>query len=175
MSAIHIQYFKTPYGELMLGSLDDALCLCDWRFRKLRTAIDERLHRHASASYLEADTPVLQAARQQLLQYFARERTHFTLPLRFLGTDFQKSVWTELCKVAYGQTATYLALAQRLGQPTAVRAVASANGANALSLFVPCHRIIGSDGTLVGYAGGLKAKEKLLQLESPAPQLALFS
>ncbi len=173
MPAIYIQYFKTPYGELLLGSLNDALCLCDWRFRKLRAAIDERLHRHAGAAYLEADTLVLQAARQQLLQYFARERTEFTLPLRFLGTDFQKRVWTELTHVPYGQTATYLALAQRLGQPTAVRAVASANGANALSLFVPCHRILGSDRSLVGYAGGLKAKEKLLQLETPPPQLPL--
>ena len=86
-----------------------------------------------------------------------------------IGTYFQKAVWHALFDVAYGKTATYLQLADRIGNINAVRAVAGANGANAISIFIPFHRIIGSDGALVGYAGGMRAKKKLLQLEEPEP------
>jgi methylated-DNA-[protein]-cysteine S-methyltransferase len=98
-------------------------------------------------------------------EYFRAERKRFELPLLLVGSDFQKRVWDALLGVAYGETSSYLGLAEKVGNKSAVRAVASANGANAISIIVPCHRIIGSKGELVGYAGGLRAKERLLALE----------
>lgn len=165
MNQIDIQYVKTPYGELVLGAYDDKLCLCDWRYRKMRSAIDGRISRGLNAEFVEGDAPVLRETKRQLDEYFKAERKHFELPLLMVGSDFQKRVWDELLKVGYGETAIYLALAESMGNKNAVRAVASANGANAISIIVPCHRIIGSKGELVGYAGGLKTKEKLLALE----------
>lgn len=102
---------------------------------------------------------------RQLDEYFAKERKEFDLPLMFVGTGFQKSVWNALLSIPYGKTESYGALAARLGRPTAVRAVAGANGANAISIIVPCHRVIGSDHSLTGYGGGIEAKKYLLELE----------
>lgn len=165
MPELSIQYHKTKYGELILGDFEGELCLCDWRYRRMRSSIDKRLLTGLDSAYVERDTYLLAATRQQLSEYFAAEREAFELPLRFVGSDFQQQVWTALLQVPYGKTSTYLELAQAIDNAKAVRAVASANGANALSIFVPCHRIIGSDGSLVGYAGGLPAKKKLLALE----------
>jgi len=165
MNQINLQYYKTPYGELVLGAFDKTLCLCDWRYRKMRTVIDDRLTRSLEAIFVEKDNEVLNDTRQQLEEYFSSERRQFDIPLLMVGTHFQKSVWNELVKVTYGKTSSYLKLAERIGNKNAVRAVANANGANAISIFVPCHRIIGSSGELVGYAGGLRTKERLLKLE----------
>lgn len=166
MKRISIQHYASPCGELILGSLNDELVLCDWRYRRMRFAIDKRIKERAGAEYVEESSPIIELAKVQLNEYFAGRRKVFDVPLRFIGTDFQKSVWEQLQKVPFGQTATYLDLANAMGTPESVRAVANANGANALSIFVPCHRIIGSDGALVGYAGGLQAKRKLLDLEN---------
>ena len=165
MNRIDIQSFKTPYGELLLGTCEEKLCLCDWRYRKMRTAIDQRLVKHFEAEFVERDNPLLQETRRQLEEYFSATRTGFELPLLLAGSDFQRNVWNELLRVPYGATISYLQLAERIGNRKAVRAVASANGANAISIIIPCHRVIGSNGELVGYAGGLRAKEKLLNLE----------
>lgn len=165
MNRIDIQFFKTPYGELILGAFDEKLCLCDWRYRKMRSAIDGRISSGLNAEFIESDVPVLRETKRQLDEYFQAQRTQFELPLLMVGSDFQKRVWDELLNVVYGKTSSYLGLAERMGNKNAVRAVASANGANAISIIVPCHRIIGNKGELVGYAGGLKAKEKLLALE----------
>ena len=108
---------------------------------------------------------MIEMARQQLDGYFRQERHSFDVPLLFVGTDFQKAVWQALLTIPYGTTVSYAALAEQLGSPLSVRAVANANGANAISIFVPCHRVIGSDGSLTGYAGGLEAKKFLLALE----------
>jgi methylated-DNA-[protein]-cysteine S-methyltransferase len=166
MEQIDIQYFKTPVGELVLGSFGAELCLADWRYRRMREAVDKRLLTGLRATYHERDSPVLAETRRQLEQYFARERQTFDLPLRLVGTEFQQQVWQALLGVGYGSTSTYLGLAEALGNRDAIRAVAAANGANAISIIVPCHRIIGSGGELVGYAGGLPAKQKLLALEN---------
>ena len=162
---IKIQSFKTPYGELLLGSFNEKLCLCDWRYRKMRFAIDSRIQKILNAVYEEGNSALIEQAREQLSQYFAKERTEFDVPLLLAGTDFQKQVWEELMRVPYGITESYSGLANRLNKPKAVRAVATANGANAISILIPCHRIIGSTNQLVGYAGGLDAKRKLLALE----------
>ena len=106
------------------------------------------------------------ATAAQLDEYFARQRTSFDIPLLFAGTDFQKRVWNTLLEIPYGQTVSYGELAKRIGKPAAVRAVANAIGANAISVIVPCHRVTGSDHTLTGYGGGIAAKRMLLALES---------
>lgn len=166
MNKIVIQHHKSPYGELLLGSFGDSLCLCDWRYRKKRDAIDCRLKGKLNTDFVQGDSEVIGEAIQQLDEYFNFERKVFDIPLLLAGTAFQKKVWNELMKVPYGKTASYALLAENTGNKKAVRPVASANGANAISIIVPCHRIIGSDGALTGYAGGLNAKQKLLELEN---------
>lgn len=162
---VNTGYFETPYGELILGSHSKRLCLCDWRERDNRAQIDARLQRGVLGKFIERDDDLLRETRRQLDQYFARERKQFELPLLMIGSPFQRMVWNRLCEIPYGQTASYLDVAEALGNAQAVRAVASANGANAISIIVPCHRVVGSSGKLVGYAGGLETKAKLLRLE----------
>ncbi|MGD0579681.1 MAG: methylated-DNA--[protein]-cysteine S-methyltransferase [Bryobacteraceae bacterium] len=113
----------------------------------------------------EPSNSVLAAAVQQLGEYFAREREAFSIPLRPAGTPFQLRVWKALEEIPYGHTRTYLDIARALGQPAAVRAVGAANGRNPLPIFVPCHRVIGTNDSLTGYGGGLEVKLALLQLE----------
>ena len=171
---IHIQYYQTPVGELIIGAYDNQLCLCDWRYRKMRQQVDNRLQKFFNASYKEQSDPVIDQTIEQLEEYFAGQRQQFNLPVSFAGSEFQQQVWQALMQLPYGETCSYLQLSERLGNPKAIRAVASANGANAISVIVPCHRIIGSDGSLTGYAGGLPAKEKLLRLEgAPLPERTL--
>ena len=165
MEPILVHPFYTPYGELLLGSFNNELCLCDWRYRRMRSTVDARIQRGLQAEYAEGRSPVIEEAMAQLNAYFAGERTTFNLPLRFVGTDFQQRVWKALLAVPYGSTLSYAALTAQVAEPTAIRAVASANGANALSIIVPCHRIVGSNGELTGYAGGLGVKRRLLGLE----------
>jgi methylated-DNA-[protein]-cysteine S-methyltransferase len=117
----------------------------------------------------EDDDPVLAATRDQLAAYFAGELTDFDLPLAPRGTDFQHQVWDELVKIGYGQTSSYGELAHRLGRTNAAsRAVGLANGRNPIPVVIPCHRVIGADGTLTGYAGGVERKQLLLELEQDA-------
>ncbi|WP_445012710.1 methylated-DNA--[protein]-cysteine S-methyltransferase [Aquimarina penaris] len=118
--------------------------------------------------------PYLQETITQLKEYFDGQRTVFDLKLNPSGTEFQKKVWEELLKIPFGKTATYLDMAKRLGDPKCIRAAASANGKNPLWIIVPCHRVIGSDGSLTGYAGGLWRKKWLLDHENPVKQQSLF-
>jgi len=173
-SIISIAYFKTPYGELILGSFDDKLCLCDWRYRKMRATVDSRIQTGLKADYVEGVNSTIEEATEQLQQYFDGNRLTFDLPLLLVGSEFQKRVWNELRKIPYGKTDNYTRLSRSLGDLKAIRAVASANGANAISIIVPCHRILGSDGSLTGYAGGLETKRKLLRLENAFMQGELF-
>ena len=171
MNEISIQHFPTPVGEIILGSFEGKLCMGDWRYRKMRSSIDKRLQKGLKAEFVEEDTPVLQETRKQMNEYFNGERKTFDVPLLMVGTAFQKSVWQGLIDIPFGTISSYLELSKRIGNEQAVRAVASANGANAISILIPCHRIIGSDGSLVGYAGGLPAKKKLLMLEQDSCRL----
>ena len=115
--------------------------------------------------FIEEETPLLQKAAAQLREYAAGQRTQFDLPLAFEGTPFQQQVWKALLDIPYGKTCSYRQLAEAIGKPTACRAVGAANGRNPLSLVVPCHRVIGTNGAPVGYAGGLAMKKRLLDLE----------
>ncbi|MCF6139686.1 methylated-DNA--[protein]-cysteine S-methyltransferase [Flavobacterium sp. K77] len=116
----------------------------------------------------------LQEAVQQLQEYFNSQRTNFTFKLNPKGTEFQQKVWNALLDIPFGKTRTYLEQSKFLGDPKAIRAVASANGKNPLWIVIPCHRVIGSDGSLTGYAGGLWRKKWLLEHENPTKQQALF-
>lgn len=165
MEKILIQSYKSPVGELILGVFQNQLCLCDWKYRKMREAIDQRIKKGLQAEMEEGNHPILDQAKKQLEEYFDGKRRDFDLPILPVGTEFQQRVWKVLQGISFGKTNSYLELSQQLGDLNAIRAVASANGANAISIIIPCHRIIGSDGALVGYAGGIEAKKKLLQLE----------
>jgi methylated-DNA-[protein]-cysteine S-methyltransferase len=123
------------------------------------------------AEISRAPAPALDELELQLGEYFNRLRRQFELSLSFGGTPFQIKVWQELLRIPYGETIGYLALARRLGNPKSVRAAGAANGANPLPIVVPCHRVIGAGGRLVGYGGGLEMKARLLRLESHQPEL----
>ena len=162
---IKVRRYESPCGVLMLGSFGDKLCLCDWQVEKHRGNVDRRLKRMLKAELQEGTTDVIERAEKQLDEYFAGQRREFDVPLLFVGTDFQIRVWRELLKIPFGATISYGEMARRMGCPKSVRAVANANGANAISIFAPCHRVIGSDNSLTGYGGGLDAKRTLLELE----------
>lgn len=170
-----LQEVDTPVGEILLGAFDNKLCLCDWKCNKHRSQNDNRLKRLLGVEY-ESITPIynkvedssfltILKAKQELDEYFVGKRMAFDIPLLMVGTDFQKRVWQALMSIPHGSTVSYLDVARRIGNPKSVRAVAQAIGSNPLSIFVPCHRVLGSDGTLTGYAGGVEAKRFLLQLE----------
>lgn len=173
---INIDYIKLPFGELILGVYKNQLCICDWFYRKMRSSIDKRIQTGLNSEFTERETETSTITKLQLTEYVKGERKVFDLPLLLIGTEFQKKVWNELLTIPYGTTSTYLELSKKIGDEKAIRAVATANGANAISIIVPCHRIIGSDGKLVGYAGGLPAKKKLLDLEGAlkSSQMSLF-
>lgn len=162
---ICVQRYHAPCGDLLLGSFDGRFCLCNWVVEKHPGRVDRRLQGLLKAVYVEKPSGVVQEAAAQLDEYFRCGRTAFSVPLLLAGTGFQKSVWQQLADIPYGQTVSYGELARQLGRPAAVRAVANANGANALSIFLPCHRVVGSDRSLTGYGGGLAAKRFLLELE----------
>lgn len=157
--------YESPCGTLMLGSLGDRLCLCDWQVEKHRERVTDRLRRMLDADFVDGTSSVIDTAIVQLDEYFAGQRKEFDIPLLFTGTDFQRKVWKVLLTIPFGKTISYGEMARQIGMPKAVRAVANANGANAISIFAPCHRVIGSDHSLTGYGGGLDAKRYLLALE----------
>ena len=163
---IHIQHFFSPCGELVLASYADKLCLCDCIDNPCYERNKRRIERYFKASLKTETSSILEEAKIQLDEYFAGNRKAFTIPLHLVGTDFQQQVWNELLNIPYGATTSYKEIAQCIGKPKAVRAVAGAIGANGISILIPCHRVIGSDKSLTGYAGGLEAKKMLLQIET---------
>lgn len=159
---------------LELGEYRGKLCMCDWvdnqlsnsiftRHDRVRSRLNRALHVGYNCYRIKSD--VIDEAVKQLDEYFAGQRREFDVPLLLVGTEFQKKVWNGLLDIPYGTTTSYSELAQRLGVPTAYRAVANANAANVLSIFVPCHRVVGKNDSLTGYAGGISAKRLLLELE----------
>lgn len=148
----------SPIGRLTLAS--DGTQLTEIRFARGDGAADV-----ARNWRRDDDLPVLAQARVQLAEYFAGQRTRFDLPLKLQGTAFQQAVWHALQKVGFSRTSTYGALAAAVGRPAAARAVGAAMGANPIPIVVPCHRIIGKDGSLTGFGGGIDRKTKLLRLE----------
>jgi len=169
VNTIKITRYSSLVGEMIVGSCGDEICLCDWAAGRRRDANDRRIQRHLEATCEEGTSPAIVRAIAQLDEYFAGRREVFDLKLRFTGSPFQCLVWSELLKIPYGTTISYVELARRIGNPKAVRAVAAANAANPISIIVPCHRVISSNYRLTGYAGGLDAKKFLLTLEGCTP------
>jgi methylated-DNA-[protein]-cysteine S-methyltransferase len=148
----------SPVGPLTLVASEQGLAAILWKDdnpRRVRLGNPKRDDQH----------PMLLEAERQLREYFAGQRTQFSLQLDFAGTDFQRRVWRALLTIPYGQTRSYGELARQIGSPSAVRAVGAANGRNPLSIVAPCHRVVGSAGKLIGFAGGLQTKAQLLALE----------
>jgi methylated-DNA-[protein]-cysteine S-methyltransferase len=165
MMALAYKLVSSPVGELKLVASDRGLVAVLWE--------NDDPKRIRLGDLVEVPThPVLREAERQLADYFAGRLARFDLPLEFQGTDFQKRVWTELLAIPYGETRSYADLAKKVGSPKASRAVGAANGRNPLSIVAPCHRAIGSDGSLTGFAGGLETKKYLLDLECKSESIA---
>ena len=165
MTEISVQRHRTEIGEVVLGSFGGKLCWLGFGGREMRRTVDDGIKKGLNAQSVEQDDEVLEKARRQLDEYFRGLRREFDIPLLMVGTDFQKRVWKALMSISCGVTSTYGQIAEDTGNPRAVRAVGSACGANPISIIVPCHRVIGSNGELVGYGGGLSLKKRLLKLE----------
>ena len=165
MQMICLQTYQSPCGELILASIGNELCLCDWHGMPCAERNLQRIKRAILADFRMDDSPVLERARRQLDEYFAGNRKVFEIPLRPVGTDFQLQVWNTLQEIPYGETRTYGEIAQAIGNPKGVRAVAQAIGANGIDILISCHRVIGSNHSLTGYTGGLDKKRFLLELE----------
>lgn len=153
---------ESPIGPLLIASDERGLCNIEFR---------QSSHPADRGTWQGGNSPVLDATEKQLGQYFSGKRRAFDLPLSPHGTDFQRRVWKALQTIPYGQTISYAELARRVGNPKASRAVGLANGRNPLSIIVPCHRVIGADGSLTGYGGGLAIKAFLLRLEGALPDM----
>lgn len=152
-------FFDSPVGKLRLIASEEGLVAVLWP--------DDDPARVRTRATVERDRhPLLVMTQRQLVEYFAGQRSRFTVPLDFVGTKFQRSVWQALLTIPFGETRTYGQIAQQLRCPSASRAVGAANGKNPISILVPCHRVIGANGNLTGFAGGLEVKAKLLQLEA---------
>ncbi|MGO4223416.1 methylated-DNA--[protein]-cysteine S-methyltransferase [Lysobacter sp. TAF61] len=154
----------SPVGPLLLAASDDGLHLIEFH--------TPRHPMRRNAQWRQGDNALLRLATRQLDEYFAGKRRDFELELAPQGTPFQREVWQTLAAIPYGATISYAQLAQRIGKPAAVRAVGAANGRNPLPLVLPCHRVIGSDGSLTGFGGGLPTKQFLLQMEGALPTIS---
>lgn len=164
-NVVFVTRYESPYGVLLLGGLGDQLCMCDWENCNNPGLVKRRLRQSLNARFSPGTTEVTEQAATQLDEYFAGRRREFSVPLLFVGTEFQQEVWREMLNVGYGETVSYGELARRIGRPRSVRAVANACAGNAISVFAPCHRVVGSAGRLTGYAGGVEVKGSLLVLE----------
>ena|SRR5689334_13902360 len=165
---------ETPIGPMLAAASDTHLLLFEFpRRRMIETQLD-RVRRAHDCELVAGESPVFAMVRSQLEEYFRGDRREFTLPLHVPGTPFQMRVWSALQRIPCGTTTTYAGLARTIGQPNAIRAVARANGDNRIAIIIPCHRVIGSNGELVGYGGGLWRKKKLLELEGRAETLPLL-
>lgn len=163
---VKLQRYSSPCGEIILGSVGNELCLCDWGEKPCAEKNKRRIGRMLNAEFREESSDVIRLAVKELNEYFAGKRKAFDIPLRPVGSGFQQSVWKALLDIPYGETRTYMQIASAVNNPRGVRAVAQAIGANPMSIIVPCHRVIGSDGSLTGFAGGLDAKQYLLAGEN---------
>ena len=155
----YYDYYDSPLGQILLVASDAALTGLHFA--------DEKYYPAIAAEWLrQPDAKIILRARKQLDDYFAGTRKQFDLPVDPAGTAFQRGVWRALQKIPYGVTANYGAVAKRIGKPSASRAVGAANGRNPISIVIPCHRVIGTNGDLTGYAGGIDRKAALLRLEA---------
>lgn len=160
-----VAMLETPLGPLLAGASDEGINLLEYTDRRMLEHNLESMGRRFGCPVVPGQHPLLERLREELGKYFEGQLCDFSLPLAARGTPFQEKVWQQLCRIPYGQTISYDELARRVGQSTAQRAVARANGTNSVAILIPCHRVIGKDGSLTGYGGGLWRKRLLLELE----------
>lgn len=170
---LDVALMQTPLGQMLAVFGEQGLCMLEFPERKALETELRALHKALQARFVWRATARSQALQQELDLYFAGKLQAFATPLQPVGTPFQQTVWRELQTIAYGATRSYKEQAARIGKPQAMRAVAAANGQNKISILIPCHRVIGSDGSLTGYGGGLERKRALLDLESGQAALAV--
>jgi AraC family transcriptional regulator of adaptative response/methylated-DNA-[protein]-cysteine methyltransferase len=156
---------ETDIGIMVAGAVDEGICLLEFSDRRMLNTEYKDLERYFKTAIQEGESIHFIALRKQLREYFEGSGKEFSVPLVTPGTDFQQAVWKELMNIPYGTTRSYQEQSVALGKPDSIRAVANANGMNRISIIIPCHRVIGSDGRLTGYGGGLKRKKWLLDHE----------
>ncbi len=171
---VYLERLQTPVGPMLAGATDEAICLLEFIDRPMLPTQLERIQKRFQCAFVPEANHLIQRLGGELESYFEGSLSRFTVPLAFPGTDFQQRVWNALLTIEHGTTVSYLDVARLIGDPKAVRAVARANGDNRIAIIIPCHRVIGSDGSLTGYGGGLWRKKKLLGIESGAVELELF-
>ncbi|MBS1586827.1 MAG: methylated-DNA--[protein]-cysteine S-methyltransferase [Bacteroidetes bacterium] len=174
-----VKYIDTPLGKMRAGATDEGICLFDFEGRRMMDSIMKRIETLSGEKTQEGDHFHFKMLEKQINEYFNGERKQFDLPLYLLGTPFQKRVWEGLMKIPFGDTRSYKEQSIFLGDVKAIRAVAGANGENGIAIIVPCHRVVGANGSLVGYGGGLWRKKWLLGHElkysGKSNQMDMFS
>lgn len=162
---VDLKRIETPLGAMITCANENGICMLEFSDRKSLSKEFEDISKYFKANIIQGENPHFKTLETELAEYFEGKRLDFTVPLAPVGTDFQKKVWEILRTIPYGTTRSYQQQADILGNPKAVRAVANANGLNKISIIIPCHRVIGTNGTLTGYGGGIWRKQKLLELE----------
>lgn len=164
-TVIDLTRIETPLGTMIACATEEGVCLLEFSDRKMLETELKYIAKALNATIIQNENKYFEELRKQLIEYFEGRLRVFDIPLLMLGTEFQKQTWQALLRIPYGTTVSYAQQAVSIGKPSAVRAIANANGMNKLAIVIPCHRIIGSDGSLTGYGGGLWRKQKLLDLE----------
>ena len=165
IGGILLKHIETPIGTMVACATDKGICVLEFSDSKMLEAELKNIAQREKTTVVQGESPYFALLEEELSEYFAGKRQVFSIPLHPMGTDFQQRVWQLLRTIPYGQTWSYKEQAIALGSPQSVRAVANANGMNRISILIPCHRVIGSNGTLTGYGGGLWRKKFLLELE----------
>lgn len=165
-TVISITRLSTPLGPMLAGATKEGVCLLEFTDRRMLETQIQRLEKYLKAVLLPGENPHFETLNRQLQEYFAGERQTFDVPLVLPGTPFQRKVWAALQEIPYGETRSYKQQAETVGAPKAVRAVGTANGDNRIAIIIPCHRVLGADGALRGYGGGIWRKERLLRHEA---------
>ncbi|MBV6484252.1 MAG: Methylated-DNA--protein-cysteine methyltransferase [Flavobacteriales bacterium] len=168
---IYTTTFESPLGRITLASTNKGLCLLEFDNEKRINNHFNQFKKYWDVEIIEEETSITTTTKNQLTAYFSNQQTTFDVPLDLAGTAFQLKVWNELLKIPFGSTRSYKEQAIAVGNLKAIRAVATANGENRISIIIPCHRVIGSDGSLTGYGGGIWRKQKLLELETTQTKL----
>ncbi|HRP59870.1 MAG TPA: methylated-DNA--[protein]-cysteine S-methyltransferase [Vicingus sp.] len=168
---IYTTVMESPLGRITLGSTNKGLCLLEFDDEKRINNHFSQFKKYWDVEIIEEETSITTTTKNQLAAYFLNQQTTFDVPLDLAGTAFQLKVWNELLKIPFGSTRSYKEQAIAVGNLKAIRAVATANGENRISIIIPCHRVIGSDGSLTGYGGGIWRKQKLLELETTQTKL----
>ena len=172
-ACVQLAWIETPLGPMVAGSVDEKICLLEFTDRRMLEAQFRKLRGHLRLPMIPGDSAALRKLRTEIAEYFEGKRTEFTLPLAYRGSEFEETVWNQLLQIPAGETRSYQDIARALGNPKGSRAVGRANGMNRIAILIPCHRVVGKDGGLVGYGGGLAKKRWLLDHELRAAGVVL--